>query len=162
MASGEADITADGSGDDTIHCAAGAGTLVGGAGNDGYICLRGDGMNVIIDEPDATGFNELLLAGGITPGDVEVFRTAAADLVLAVGGSEIVLKHFFATAGRGIDRVVFEHDATWSREDLLLRAVDAPAAADFADAPLWPGFDAATDPALPSDWHVEAHTAALF
>lgn len=126
------------------------------------VSLRGDGMDVIIDEPDATDFNELLLAGGITPGDVGVFRTSADDLVLAVDGGEIVVKHFFATPGIGIDRVVFDDDAAWSREDLLLRAVDTPAAADFADAPLWPGLDAAADPALPSDWHVEAHPAALF
>ena len=129
------------------------------------VFLHGSGsdIDVIIDEPGGADFNELLLAGGIAAGDVEVFRTAADDLVLAVGGGEIVVRHFFATPGSGIDRVVFEHDAAWSRDDLLLRAVDAPpAAADFADAPLWPGFDAGTDPALPSDWHVEAHTAALF
>ena len=79
-----------------------------------------------------------------------------------MGGGEIVVKHFFATAGRSIDRIVFDNDATWSREELLLRAVDAPTAADFADASLWPGFDAAAEYALPADWHVEAHTAALF
>ncbi len=117
---------------------------------------------VVIDAPDATGFNELLLAGGIAPGDVEVLRTAADDLILAVDGSEIVVQHFFAAPGMGIDRVAFESDAAWSREDLLFRAVDAPAAADFADAPLWLGFDAASDPALPPAWHVELPPVALF
>ena len=124
------------------------------------VFLRGD-IDLIVDEVAGADADALLFAG-IAAADVGVFRTAANDLVLAVGGGEIVVKHFFATAGRSIDRIVFDNDATWSREELLLRAVDAPTAADFADASLWPGFDAAAEYALPADWHVEAHTAALF
>ena len=97
-------------------------------------CLptRGD-IDLIVDEVAGADADALLFAG-IAAADVGVFRTAANDLVLAVGGGEIVVKHFFATAGRSIDRIVFDNDATWSREELLLRAVDAPTAADFADA----------------------------
>jgi hypothetical protein len=125
------------------------------------VFLRGGDIDLIVDEVAGADIDALLLAG-IAAADVGVFRTAADDLVLAAGGSEIVVEHFFATVGGGIDRVIFDNDAAWSREDLLLRAVDAPTVADFADAPLWPGFDAASEHALPADWHVEAHTAALF
>ena len=104
---------------------------------------------------------EALLLSGV-PADVGVFRTAAGDLVLTLGGSEIFVKHFFAAPGGGFDWVVFDHDAAWSREELLLRAVDAPAAAaDFAGTPLWGAADHSL-PALPSDWHIEAYPAAPF
>lgn len=125
------------------------------------VSRRSGGMAAIVDEPRDGDFNELRLAGGIVPGDVGVFR-CADDLILAVGGGEIVVEAFFATPGTGLDRIAFDHHPPWSRDDIMHRAVDAPAAADFPDAPFWPGFDTGAGLTPPPDWPVEAHPAALF
>lgn len=103
-------------GDDTLYGGGGNDTLDGGAGSDGYVYLHGDGHDVIVDNGPAEDVDELLLAGGIAPEEVTLYRPAAAPadivLVLAHGGS-IRVTDFLE--GAGIERVVFDRAPAWTR-----------------------------------------------
>ena len=103
----------------------------------------GGGSDVIVNIAADADVEALLLSGGIVPADVAMFRTAAGDLVLTLGGGEIGVTLFFAAPGGGINQVAFDSDG------------------DFAAPWLWPAADHAL-PALPSDWHIEAYAAAPF
>jgi hypothetical protein len=104
---------------------------------DAFLTGADIGIEVIVDETASADVEALLLSGAIVPVDIGVFRTAAGDLLLALGGDEIL-------------------------EELLLRAVDAPtAAADFAGTPFWAAADHSL-PASSSDWHIEAYPPAPF
>ena len=124
----DADNTLQGlGGDDTLYGGGGNDVLDGGAGSDGYVYLYGDGDDVISDSGPATDVDELLLAGGIKPDEVTLYRPASAPadlvLVLANGGS-IRIKDF--VDGAGIERVVFDAAPAWTRADLESLAAAAP------------------------------------
>jgi Ca2+-binding RTX toxin-like protein len=163
MGSDANDVIAGDGGDDTLYGGAGDDTLVGGAGSDGYVYLPGEGRDVIIDNAGNADVDELLLAGGIAPEDVGVFRAGDADLLLMLpGGGSVTVSGFFAAPGVGIDRVVFDHAPPWTREELAVRAADA--SADYAHhhsgADHWALL--AADPAIRSGLHFEAHALGLF
>lgn len=120
-------------GDDTLYGSGGDDILVGGRGSDGYVYLAGDGNDIIIDLAEDTGLDELLLTGGLAPEDVGVFRSGERDLVLSVPGGSILVSGFFASPGSGIERIVFDHDPPWTRDDLDQRAVPI-ASGELADA----------------------------
>ena len=61
---------------DTLYGGAGDDTLIGGSGSDGYVYLPGDGIDVILDCSGGADVDELLLASGIAPDEVGVFRVA--------------------------------------------------------------------------------------
>ena len=117
-------------GDDILYGGAGDDTLIGGPGSDGYVYLHGDGNDVIIDNGRAdAGVDELVLAGGIDPGEVAVYRLSHSpdDLVLALaGGGRILVEDFLASASAGIERVVFDRAPAWERADLERLAQAAP------------------------------------
>ena len=151
-------------GEGTLYGGAGDDTLVGGTGSDGYVYLPGDGTDVIIDGAGNADIDELLLAGGIAPEDVGVFRAGDADLLLMLpGGGSVTVSGFFAAPGAGIDRVVFDHAPAWTREELALRALDA--SADYAHLHAG-GADLsallAADPAIWSGLQFEVHASGLF
>lgn len=115
-------------GDDTLYGAGGNDILDGGAGSDGYVYLPGDGDDVIID-PSAPGTDELVLAGGIAPKDVSLYRIADApsDVGLRLpGGGSVLLKGFFDGARASIERVVFDRAPAWTRDHLEALAASAP------------------------------------
>jgi Ca2+-binding RTX toxin-like protein len=163
MGSDANDVIAGDAGDDTLYGGAGDDTLCGGAGSDGYVYLPGEGMDVIIDSVSGGDVDELLLAGGIAPEDVGVFRAGDTDLLLMLpGGGSVTVSGFFAAPGAGIDRVVFDHAPPWTREGLAVRAVEVPA--DYAHlqasgADFWAPVVAE---AVWSGLHVEAHALGLF
>lgn len=114
-------------GDDTLYGGGGDDLLIGGAGSDGYVYVTGDGNDVIIDDGPASDSDALVLAGGIGPGDVAVYRPAASpgDLGLALaGGGRIEIRNF--AAGDGIERVLFDDAPPLSREELQSLAEVAP------------------------------------
>jgi Ca2+-binding RTX toxin-like protein len=120
-------------GSDTFYGGGGSDTLVGGAGSDGYVYFPGDGDDVIIDDGPAADLDELILAGGIAPADVWLHRPAddPGDLVLSLaGGGSIRIAGFFVAPAAGIERVVFDRAAAWSREDLMALAGTAPLPGD--------------------------------
>ncbi len=90
--------------------------------------------------------------------------------MLTVPSGMLLVKDFFSSAGAGIDRIVFDDAPAWTREDLMLRAVDAPPA--YArlvagdETVIWSEFlaegpDDLTSPPA-TDWHLEAHATGLF
>jgi hypothetical protein len=119
-----------GGGDDTIYGGEGDDTLSGGAGSDAYVYIAGDGHDMIIEAERANDIDELVLAGGLTPADVEVLRLGERDLLLAVPGGSILISGFFSqvggAGGPGIERVVFDHAPAWTRKDIEQRAAEEP------------------------------------
>lgn len=151
-------------GDDTLYGGEGNDALLGGVGSDGYVYLPGDGYDVIVDIASDSDVDELVLGGGLGPGDVAVLRTGDGDLLLAVPGGSILVSGFFLAPGVGIERVVFDSaPAAWTRDDLELRAVDAPPPippdSEAALVSLWP---AALDMARGSAEPFEPYVFGLF
>jgi Ca2+-binding RTX toxin-like protein len=130
------DVIDAGAGDDTLYGAEGDDILIGGSGGDGYVYLPGDGDDVIIDlgAPDV---DELVLAGGIEPGDVRVMRLNTDDLLLTFADGSIRVCGYFASPHTGIERVLFDHAPPWTREDIELRAIDQPDAIWSDAGPDW-------------------------
>lgn len=150
-------------GNDTLYGGPGDDILIGGPGSDGYVYLQGDGNDIIIDLAAGTDdIDELVLAGGIAPEDVEPFRIGDRDLLLVVPEGSILVSEFFGAPGAGIERVVFDHAPAWTREDIAERIVagnptptDGAAlsiadhwplccAPEFADPQSWLSFSDAT------------------
>ncbi len=57
-----------------------------------------------------------------------MFRIGHGDLLLTVPGGMLLVKDFFSADSAGIDRVVFDHAPAWTRDDLMLHALEAPPA----------------------------------
>ena len=120
-------ITAS-AGSDTLYGGGGDDVLNGGAGSDGYVYLPGDGHDVIIDAADA-GYDELLLAGGMAPENVSLYRITESpgDVLMAFSeGGRVLLKGLLDGATTSIERVVFDHSPAWSRDHLEALAAAAP------------------------------------
>jgi hypothetical protein len=116
-------------GDDVLYGGPGNDTLIGGAGSDSYVYLDGDGNDVILDEAAPGEIDQLVLAGGIVPREVSLYRPSAHpdDLLLALArGGHILIKGFLAAPSAGIERVVFDHDAAWERAEIERLAQAAP------------------------------------
>jgi hypothetical protein len=82
---------------------------------------------VIIDDGPAADVDELVLAGGIAPGEIAFYRPAdrPGDLVLALAdGGSIRIEDF--AGGSGIERVVFDLAPALTRDDLERLAAEAP------------------------------------
>ncbi len=151
-------------GDDTLYGGGGDDTLVGGAGSDGYVYLPGDGNDVIVDIGGDADVDELVLAGGVAPADIAAFRIGDGDLLLALPKGSILVSGFFAAAGTGIERIVFDRAPPWTRQELELRALDGSATVhgDTQSALTtshWPGDH---DLAIGSDGQSDAYALGLF
>jgi Ca2+-binding RTX toxin-like protein len=151
------DVVEAGAGDDTLYGAEGEDILIGGSGSDGYVYLPGDGDDVIIDLSDAPEVDELVLAGGIEPGDVRVMRVGADDLLLSFADGSIRVCGYFASPHAGIERVLFDHAPPWTREDIELRAIDQQLV-------VWPGPDwhDTSNLVLGAEWQDGASAQDLF
>ena len=90
---------------------------------------------MIVDEATSGETDELVLAGGIEPREVSFYRPAQSPddlgLALAKRGS-ILIEGFLASPSAGIERVVFDRNPAWSREDLERFAREAPLLDDDA------------------------------
>jgi len=156
-------------GNDTLYGGAGDDVLIGGAGSDGYVYLPGDGNDVVIDLTEgADDIDELVLAGGIAPEDVDAFRIGDRDLLLVVPGGSILVSDFFGAPGAGIERVVFDHAPAWTREDIAQRLIAGtpavPGDAELSVTDHWPLCCTPDAAGSQSDWlsFSEASTAQLF
>lgn len=159
-----ADDVIDGwAGDDTLYGGEGNDALLGGVGSDGYVYLPGDGYDVIVELASDREVDELVLSGGLGPGDVGVFRTGDGDLLLVVPAGSILVSGFFSAPGAGIERVVFDHAPAWTRQDLELRAVEtAPPAVPDGEAALSSLWPEATSFAIESAEPFEPYVSGLF
>ncbi len=123
-------------GNDTLYGGRGDDVLIGGPGSDGYVYLQGDGNDIVIDLTSGTDdVDELVLAGGIAPADVEAFRIGDRDLLLVVPEGSILVSDFFGAPGAGIERVVFDHAPAWTREDIEQRIIAGSPAVPVDDGP---------------------------
>ncbi len=134
-------------GDDVLYGGPGDDRLIGGSGSDAYVYLDGDGNDVIEDKATPGDVDQLVLAGGIGPDEVSLYRPAQSPddllLKLASGGS-ILIKGFLASPSAGVERVVFDHAPAWEREDLDRIARAAPLLDDSPNAGRGPSADDTT------------------
>ncbi len=82
------DYSQTGDGNDVLDGGAGNDTLDGAGGNDSYVFGRGYGSDTV---HDTGGTDRILLASGVQPGDVTLFRDGA-NLVLALDAGATQLK----------------------------------------------------------------------
>jgi Ca2+-binding RTX toxin-like protein len=153
------DVVDTGAGDDTLYGAEGDDILIGGSGADGYVYLPGDGNDVIIDLAGTPDVDELILAGGIEPADVRVLRLDGDDLLLAFADGSIRVCGYFVSPHAGIERVLFDHAAAWTREDIELRTIDWPEGFPAGGEPDWQDPIAAI---LGTEWLADGSIHALF
>ena len=137
------DVLQGGAGNDTLIGRGGHDTLIGGPGNDllmgndggdTYRFALGDGQDIIRDDVQQTGGDNVIYFGpGIAPGDVTVAQTDGGnDLVLSINGTtdQITLDATVNYWTHRIDRVYFEDGTVWSAADLLSRATAPTSGAD--------------------------------
>ena len=129
-------------GDDVLYGGLGDDTLIGGAGSDSLRLSRRRRQRHDPRRGGAGETDQLVLAGGIEPREVSLYRPSAHpdDLLLALArGGHILIKGFLASPSAGIQRVVFDHDAAWERAEIERLAHAAPLLDDQPDLP--PGAD---------------------
>ncbi|MCG8015397.1 MAG: hypothetical protein JAY97_04205 [Candidatus Thiodiazotropha sp. 'RUGA'] len=114
-------------GNDTIEC--GLGLCTGGAGDDTYIHMAGQGRIVISNaDTDGTGFDQLRLQG-ISSADVSILRRSTVsgfsgihqdvlELRYQIDGvyEHIIISGYFEQDGNGgqtIDQIVFDDGTSW-------------------------------------------------
>ncbi|MDF0585064.1 calcium-binding protein, partial [Bradyrhizobium yuanmingense] len=119
------DVLAGGAGSDILIGGAGNDRLNGGSGSDEYRYGPGDGSDRIVDNGGSTDTDRLVLGSGIDPDTTTVGRSSLdnSDIVLQLAnGDTIVLQdQLSASAGAGVEQIVFAGGAVWSRSDLLAR-----------------------------------------
>ncbi|QOZ75368.1 hypothetical protein XH83_07890 [Bradyrhizobium sp. CCBAU 53351] len=119
------DVLAGGAGSDILIGGAGNDRLNGGSGSDEYRYNLGDGGDRIADSGGNADTDRLVLGSGIDPAAITVGRSSIdnSDIVLQLAsGDTIVLQdQLSASAGAGVEQIVFANGAVWSRSDLLAR-----------------------------------------
>ncbi|MCK1331317.1 hypothetical protein IVB57_23620 [Bradyrhizobium sp. CW9] len=119
------DILAGGAGSDILIGGASADRISGGNGSDEYRYNLGDGSDRIVDSGGSADTDRLVLGSGIDPATIKVGRSSLdnSDIVLQLAnGDTIVLQdQLSASAGAGLEQIVFANGAVWSRSDLLGR-----------------------------------------
>ncbi len=128
-----ADSLDGGGGADVLEGGPGADRLLGGEHDDVYLYARGDGADEIEDRPfysNGTGGSDTLrFAAGITPAEVERYRTRNGslfapgdDLTLVIDGSsdQVRIASYFA-ATREIETIEFADGTRWTRADVEAR-----------------------------------------
>lgn len=103
-----------GSGNDIIEALAGNDTLTGGAGSDVYRFGRGHGRDTILNYDSAVeALDAIELAADIAPTDVKFIRLAA-DLVIAISGTQdrITVRDYFAAGA--VDEIRFVNGTVYT------------------------------------------------
>lgn len=108
----DADLVAVGN--DSLDGGAGNDTLSGGKGDDVYTFGRGYGYDIVTDDG---GSDRIVLAAGIVPANVSLFRDSD-DLVLMLDGSRVQMRvtgHFGTSANRQVEAIVFADGTVWDQ-----------------------------------------------
>ena len=108
-------------GDDTLDGGAGNDQLLGSTGNDTYVFGRGAGIDTLTEE---SGTDRILLAGGVLPGDVTLFRNWA-DLILAIdaGSTQLAVVGHFNGAATQVESIEFADGTVWNAATILALTV---------------------------------------
>ncbi|WP_294245168.1 calcium-binding protein [Propionivibrio sp.] len=141
LSGGAGDDTLDGGGgNDTLDGGSGNDVLKGGSGNDIYLFGRQQGADRIIEGDGSTngGTDEIVLAAGILPGAVALYRssdrldpynlpTAPDDLVLVLdgNGAELWIQDFFNSAAeQRVESIRFADGTVWNAAEITSRIVN--------------------------------------
>lgn len=130
-----------GAGNDLLDAGLGGGALTGGAGADTYRYMdlssqieiaQFDSVNDVPARTSGAGTDRLLLAGGITEDNIELFSDNL-DLYVRVQGNNaaevIVLGHFYADPGTfgygdlSLDEISFQSGVTWDKARIASEVV---------------------------------------
>ncbi|MBK6026753.1 Ca2+-binding RTX toxin-like protein [Brevundimonas nasdae] len=110
--------------DDVLSGDTEAGVLVGGYGSDTYVIRAGDGAQTIRDIGALSDYDRLVLEDAASSA-VSVVRSAddASRFVLIAGGVTLAVLDGLEEDDQGVDSVVFSDGVTWTKDDILSRAV---------------------------------------
>lgn len=117
--------------------------LIDGHGGSDYVQGKGGGDTFVynsayghleVDEYDTSGSpsNSLHLGTGINPADIVVTADRFSDLILtdAVSGDQITLDSMLSGSSYGVQSLVFSDGTTWSRQDLIDKALNGTSGPD--------------------------------
>ncbi len=116
---------------DTITAGKGDDVINGGIGNDTYVWARGDGDDTITEDK-GNGTGDRIVFSGVASADVRLERHGN-DLTIVIaessagagdGGSILVKNTLMDNGGQGVEAFVFADGISWSRTDVLARAVN--------------------------------------
>src|SRR5262249_21940318 len=122
-------------GNDVLDGGAGDDGLYGGTGADTYVLARSGGVDQIyrtsasFDHGFGSGPGRILVAEGISPGEVLVQHQAGGDLILLADGSAEMNVHdggsdFSAPIPQpGIDFIQFADGTVWDRDEIDRRSL---------------------------------------
>lgn len=121
-------------GNDTLTGGKGDDNIQGGRGDDLYVYDFGDGNDVFMDYPEASGTSNdtLHFGSGISPENITCYRTASNDgsvygdnliLVFDNSSNQLCLSHYFDNRDLKIERIEFSdvNGTVWLNEDVLAR-----------------------------------------
>ena len=107
-------------GNDTLDGGAGSDRLEGGAGDDVYHFARGGGHDVIAD---SSGYDALIFADGISPGDIAVEQNAGGTgFVLRIRGEDARISVADGLGSGKVEEVRFADGTVWNTADLVARS----------------------------------------
>ncbi|MCA3590034.1 MAG: tandem-95 repeat protein, partial [Methylocystis sp.] len=127
------------SGDDRIFGSSAAETLAGGRGDDilkagdgsdTYVFSRGDGSDIIDEEGNANGQNDVLLLQGYLPSELRLSRIND-DLIVRFVGTTDELRLINGLSGTtntneyGVEQIVFDDGTIWNRDALKAQVLSA-------------------------------------
>ena len=106
---------------DRIAGGAGNDALNGGDGADSYVFNRGDGADTIADTGVENGADRIEFGAGIAAADVDLFRSGANDLTIALRGSgdKMVVKDHFLAGAAKIGVIKFADGTLWNGDKIL-------------------------------------------
>jgi Ca2+-binding RTX toxin-like protein len=116
-----------GLGNDDLDGGAGDDSLTGGGGGDTYRFGRGGGTDTIFE---SGGTDRILLAAGVTPSDVQIYRQSAfgnGELILVIDGSEHQLKvsdAYNVSGNTGIESIEFADGTVWNAAEIVTRTIN--------------------------------------
>ncbi len=116
--------------DDVVRAGGGDDQVTISGGNDKILYAPGDGYDTIVDSSGLSSETDTLQLMGIGPGDVELSRIGKNLLITVKStGEQITSVDFFRTisgtntlGGWGIEQIVFDGGATWSKATIVEQA----------------------------------------
>lgn len=110
-------------GNDTLDGGPGNDFLEGYIGNDIYVFGRGYGEDYIDEQGDSSDVDTLLLADGVTPGDITLRATPdfGTNAILTINNTtdQLTLGGFFAFDSLRVDLIQFADGTTWNYSMML-------------------------------------------
>ena len=118
---------------DQIRGYGGNDVLAGSTGSDTYLFDAGDGHDTIIEGIDIASTDTLKLGAGILTSDliIEASSANSNDIIVRIRGTDdiIILKNQLGSTGFGIERILFDNGAIWTRANIIATEISSQSTA---------------------------------